>query len=188
MCSAIESWRGRLTRSPRPEGQTGREAGIGAIRTGSTRKPDLLPSFVDLYIYLVTAPGDVVVELAEQLRVCLREEFAGGPLQDCAVAVELSTPQAAGVTPPDRRLVTTARAVWRRHHRADVPELSGWTGSTDGALLREAGVDTIRTGPASVTDDNDADWDALSVDELVRFSRIYAEIGASWAARESRGR
>jgi hypothetical protein len=186
MCAAVESWRSRLKLSATRGGQTGREAGIGAIRTGSIRKPDLLPAFVDLYVYVVTAPGDVLADLADDLVVSIRADFAKGPLRSCVVAVELSTPQAAGMTPADCGLVNSARAVWERHHGRPAPDVVGWTGSTDGALLREAGVDTVRTGPASVTDNDDAALDALSVTELVRFAHIYAEIGASWAVGESR--
>ena len=186
MCAAFEDWRHRLTRSAHREGQIGREAGIGAVRTGSVRKPDLLPAHVDLYVYLITLPGDVVADLAADLCSAMARAFAGGPLAGCTVAVELTTPQAAGVTPHDSVFVNTAREVWQSHHGRCAPEVTGWTGSTDGALLRATGVETVRTGPVSVADDNDADRDVLRVSELMRFAHIYADIGGRWAAGEKR--
>ncbi|WP_207842279.1 hypothetical protein [Williamsia soli] len=188
MCAGIEAWRDRLrTLPPRAGGQAGREAGIGAIRTGSTRKPDLLPAFVDLYVYLVLLPGERLIDFADDLRAQLRAAFAGGPLSACTVDVDAATSQDAGTTSPLASFVRSATEVWERHHGGPAPELSGWTGSTDGALLRAAAVHTIRTGPANVTVNDEPEWDSLSLTELLRFARIYAEIGAGWTAGKKRG-
>ncbi|PZT90989.1 MAG: hypothetical protein DI630_30090 [Gordonia sp. (in: high G+C Gram-positive bacteria)] len=196
MCAAVETWRDRVrTLAPRAgvpslttDGrQAGREAGIGAIRSGSTRKPDLLPAFVDLYIYLVLLPGERLVDFADDLRAHLRAAFAVGPLSACTVDVDATAPQDAGTTSPSESIVRSATEVWERHHGAPAPKLSGWTGSTDGALLRAAAVHTIRTGPVNVTVNDEPEWDSLSLTELLRFARIYAEIGAGWTAGKKRG-
>lgn len=199
MCAAVEAWRDRVrtlpprvcdTSDPSPTTigrQAGREAGIGAIRAGSTRKPDLLPAFVDLYLYLVLLPGEHLVDFADDLRRHLLIAFAEGPLSACAVVVEAAAPQDAGTTSPMEPFVRSATDVWERHHGSPAPSLSGWTGSTDGALLRAAAVHTIRTGPATVTINDEPEWDSLSLTELLRFARIYAEIGTGWTARKKRG-
>ncbi|MCZ4553741.1 hypothetical protein [Gordonia rubripertincta] len=200
MCAAVETWRSRFTAVPRHQRdssgpgtatlgrQAGREAGIGAIRAGSTRKPDLLPAFVDLFVYLVLLPEERLVDVADDLNTHLRTAFAGGPLSRCTVEVELAAPQDAGTTSPLEPFVRSATQIWERHHGGPVPELSGWTGSTDGALLRAAALHTIRTGPANVTVNDEPEWDSLSLTELLRFARIYADIGAGWIARKKRGK
>ncbi|MDI9917679.1 hypothetical protein [Rhodococcus sp. IEGM 1379] len=188
ICAAVETWREQWRSSALPIGQSGREAGIGAIRTGSTRKPDLLPSYVDLYVYVVMLPGDSIVDIAEDLRRSLLNAFHDSPLARCDVSVDGSTPQNAGITAPESEVVQMARAAWSRRNEEGLPVLSRWTGSTDGALLRSRGIDTIRTGPTSVTDDRNPEWDVISVAELLRFTHIYSEIGADWAAGVGRGR
>jgi acetylornithine deacetylase/succinyl-diaminopimelate desuccinylase-like protein len=199
VCAAVETWRNRWRTTPHPAGnptdsrpallgrQAGREAGIGAIRAGSTRKPDLLPAFIDLYVYLVMLPGEPLADIAADLGTHLRTTFAGGPLSECTVNIQAAAPQDAGTTSPLEPFVRSAIEVWERHHDASAPELSGWTGSTDGALLRAAAVHTIRTGPANVTINDEPEWDSLSLTELLRFARIYADIGAGWTARRKRG-
>ncbi|OFV73840.1 hypothetical protein [Rhodococcus erythropolis] len=193
MCAAVESWRTKMMLA-RPETgrandlrQAGREAGIGAIRTGSTRKPDLLPAFADLYVYLVPLPGESIEDFADDLCAHMRTEFSTGPLSSCTVEVTIATPQESGTTSPLEPFVRSAVNIWERHHNAPTPQLSKWTGSTDGALLRAAAITTIRTGPASVSDNDEPEWDTLSLKELLRFARIYAEIGANWTARKKRG-
>ncbi|TKA10435.1 hypothetical protein [Actinacidiphila oryziradicis] len=181
VCTAIEDWRAELVGEPGARaGQTGREAGIGAIMSGSPAKPDLLPAVLDVHIYLMTVPGDDATHLAERLRRHLVAALSGTPLRDCRLTVDLAGVQAAGVTPPTAPVAALAREVWERAHGRTAPTLRGWTGSTDGVLFRAAGIDTVRTGPSSAPDPADPRLDVLDVRELLKSARIYAEAALRW--------
>ncbi|MDO1485123.1 succinyl-diaminopimelate desuccinylase [Rhodococcus rhodochrous] len=182
VCAAVERWRRDVVRGPGSRvGQIAREAGIGAVECGSPEKPDLLPAALDVHVYLVTVHGDRVDDLTAALRRTIVSELAGGPLQKCGVEVTVGPADPAGATSPHARVVQLAGRAWARHSGTAPPPVQGWTGSTDGSVLRAAGIDTVRTGPVAVPDPEDGDLDAVHVADLVRFARIYADTAAEWA-------
>ncbi|MDG4818879.1 hypothetical protein O7628_25645 [Micromonospora sp. WMMD956] len=158
-------------------GQVGAEVGIGAVRAGQPGKPDLLPGRLDFHLYLVTVPGDEPAEIADALAATLTEKLRGTPLGDCGVSVTGWPVHPAAATDPDAPICHWADAAWRAAHGHAPQPIRGWTGSTDGVVLRGRGVPTVRLGPPSLpADPGDPRGDRFAVAELVRFARIYADI------------
>jgi acetylornithine deacetylase/succinyl-diaminopimelate desuccinylase-like protein len=180
LISAIERWRSLIVEDLGTPGQSGREAGIGAVQCGSPRKPDLLPAVADVFVYLVTRPDDNYDDLVARLDEHLRSDLAAGPLAACDIEITHSDAPGAGRTPRTDPFVATAIALWEERHRRPVPDITGWTGSTDGSLLRARGVATIRTGPTSVIEDERPEWDSIDIAELAECAELYAAIACRW--------
>ncbi|GAA2396942.1 hypothetical protein [Dactylosporangium salmoneum] len=174
--AAVSAWRERYLATRHPVGQIGPQAGVGAIRSGSAAKPDLLPAEVLLDLYVVTMPGEEPVRLAAEVEAHLRGALADTALGDCVVGVTAEPIHAAAGTPRDAPIVTAARRLWEAEFGGAPPPIAGWTGSTDGVVLRAHGIDTVRLGPQSGRSPADPRRETLAVDQLVAFSRIYAAL------------
>lgn len=172
----LARWRTAYLAADPRAGQTGRACGIGAIGGGWPDKPDLLPARLRIDLYVVT--GDAVESkvLAAELADRLRTRCAQSVLRDCAIEVETEPVAAAAATPTDALVVTAARAAWLDEFGAQPPPLTGWTGSTDGVVLRARGVDTVRLGPQSKPAVGDPRRDALSLAQLTAYARIYRRL------------
>jgi hypothetical protein len=174
--AAIESWRlGYLAGREDPSGQIGPELGIGSIRAGRWDKPDLLPAALELGLYLVTMPGDDVLVLAQELAQYLRSAMALGPLGECGIEVRAQPVDAAAATDEQAPIVSQAKALWAAEFGAVKP-IQGWTGSTDGVLLRGQGIDTVRLGPQIKAASEDPRRDHVDLAELARWPPIYAAL------------
>ena len=75
----------------------------------------------------------------------------------------------AAITDPDAAVVRAGVAAWTREFGAP-SEITGWTGSTDGVVLRAHGIDTVRLGPQPTGPD------VLRLDQLAGFVHVYREI------------
>jgi hypothetical protein len=73
-------------------------------------------------------------------------------------------------------VVTAARAAWLDEFGVQPPPVTGWTGSTDGVVLRARGVDTVRLGPQAKPAAGDPRRDALSLGRLTAYARIYRRL------------
>ncbi|MFJ9381342.1 hypothetical protein [Streptomyces sp. NPDC101455] len=164
-----------LTADPR-DGQTGRACGIGAISGGWTDKPDLLPAQLRIDLYVVA--GDLVrpTVLAADLADRLRQRCAKSVLRDCGVEVEAEPVAEAAATSADAPVVVAAQAAWLDEFGAQPPPITGWTGSTDGVVLRARGVDTVRLGPQAKPTAVDPRRDELSLTQLMAYARIYRRL------------
>ena len=172
----LARWRTAYLATDPRAGQTGRACGIGAISGGWPDKPDLLPARLGIDLYVVTGdpvdPNVLAAELADRLRA----RCARSVLRDCAVEVEAEPVAAAAATPADAPVVTAARAAWLDEFGAQPPPITGWTGSTDGVVLRARGVDTVRLGPQAKPAAGDPRRDALSLGQLTAYARIYRRL------------
>ncbi|WP_405514674.1 hypothetical protein [Streptomyces canus] len=164
-----------LAADPRA-GQTGRACGIGAISGGWPDKPDLLPARLRIDLYVVAGDAVEPKVLAAELADRLRARCAQSVLRDCAVEVEAEPVAAAAATPADAPVVAAARAAWLDEFGAQPPPITGWTGSTDGVVLRARGVDTVRLGPQAKPAAGDPRRDALSLGQLTAYARIYRRL------------
>ncbi len=157
--------------------QVGAELGIGAVRAGHPDKPDLLPGVLEFDGYLVTVPGDDPALITETLRATLTDALRHTPLRDCGLTVTGRAVHPAAATPVDAPICRHAHAAWQATHGQPPPQVRGWTGSTDGVVLRGRGVPTVRLGPPPLAPDpTDPRRDSYAVADLLRFARLYADI------------
>ena len=169
----LEAWRREL-RGSDPAALCGRDIGMGALTAGLTDKPDMLASVSQADLYLITAPGDDAEELADELADYLNTDD-GAP-----VTVEVTAAMSAGCTAPEHPVVELATQAWNDYFSPFEP-VTGWRGSTDGSLLRHAGVPVARLGPRPRR--APAGLEALDIDELASFARIDAELLVNLGAR-----
>ncbi|MFV2087270.1 hypothetical protein [Micromonospora sp. LOL_021] len=175
---ALEDFRRRhLAARADPTAAVGAEVGIGAVRAGQPAKPDLLPGRVDLHLYLVTVPGDDPAQLRDEVQATVSAATAGTPLADCPVAVDGQLVHPAAATAPDAPIARHARDAWAAAYGEQPRPVLGWTGSTDGVVLRGRGVPTVRLGPPGRgTDPADPRRDRYALADLRMFAGIYADI------------
>jgi acetylornithine deacetylase/succinyl-diaminopimelate desuccinylase-like protein len=174
--AALAAWREDYLRSRPPVGQVGPQAGVGALRSGWSAKPDLLPAELVVDLYLVTVPGEDVAALGVELGTRLRGAVDRSALAGCSVAVGVEPVHAAAATAADAPIVHAARSAWAREFGVQPAPITGWTGSTDGVVFRAHGIDTVRLGPQSTRSADDPRRDVLQLADLDAFSRVYAEL------------
>ncbi|KQW10784.1 hypothetical protein ASD08_37350 [Streptomyces sp. Root369] len=172
----LARWRTAYLAADPRAGQTGRACGIGAISGGWPDKPDLLPARLRIDLYVVTGDPVEPKVLADELADRLRARCAGSVLRDCEVEVEAEPVATAAATPADAPVVTAARAAWLDEFGAQPPPITGWTGSTDGVVLRARGVETVRLGPQAKPAADDPRRDALSLEQLTAYARVYRRL------------
>ncbi|MFE7392405.1 hypothetical protein [Streptomyces sp. NPDC057582] len=169
----LARWRTAYLAADPRLGQTGRACGIGAIDSGWPDKPDLLPAQMRIGLYVVAGdqvePKALAAELADRLRMRCAESV----LRNCAVDVEVEPVASAAATPTDAPVVTAAWAAWLDEFGSPPPTVTGWTGSTDGVVLRTCGVETVRLGPQAKPAADDPRCDELSLAQLTAYARIY---------------
>ncbi|QYX75869.1 hypothetical protein [Streptomyces akebiae] len=172
----LARWRTAYLAADPRVGQTGRACGIGAISGGWPDKPDLLPAQLRVDLYVVTGDQVEPKALAAELTDRLRARCAVSALRDCEVDVAAEPVASAAATPADAPVVTAARAAWLDEFGTQPPPITGWTGSTDGVVLRARGVDTVRLGPRARPATDDTRRDSLSLTELMAFARVYRRL------------
>lgn len=172
---AVDAWGTAVARALPLGEQAGAAFGIGAIRAGLPDKPDLLPGALDLYAYLVHAGTVDAGGLAAELEASLCAHLADGPLSGHTVSVSAHLIAPGARTPADAPIVRAAVDAWQAVHQMPAPSISGWTGSTDGVVLRAHGIDTVRTGPTASTS-MDGINDRMHLADLVRAAEVYERI------------
>ncbi|MFG2248920.1 hypothetical protein [Spirillospora sp. NPDC048823] len=174
---AVERWRATyVAAGTAPGTQVGPAAGIGSLTAGRPDKPDLFPALLEAGIYAVTVPGAAPQDIAAALRTGVEAACGTGPLADCKVEVDIDEIDPAAATPADAPIVREARAAWRAEFGGDPPPITGWTGSTDGVVLRARGIDTVRLGPASRPSPDDPRCDVLDLASLKAYARLYGRL------------
>ena len=157
------------------QGQAGADVSVGAVLAGSPSKPDLLPDSARVYLYIVTVVGDDEDSIVESLTAHLR---ADPQLAGHSVAVTPYGSLPPGRTDPSHPLVESVNAAWRR--RWPLPRLTGWRGSTDGALLRSCGLPTVRVGPELLRHPDDPRIEGVRVADLEEFCGLWREAAAAY--------
>ncbi|WBB95505.1 hypothetical protein O7543_28125 [Solwaraspora sp. WMMA2080] len=175
---ALEAFRRRhLAARADPTAAVGAEVGIGAVRAGQPAKPDLLPGRLDLHLYLVTVPGDDPARIRDEVQAAVTAATAGTPLAECPVSVDGQLVHPAAATAPDAPIARHACDAWTAAYGEQAPPVLGWTGSTDGVVLRGRGVPTVRLGPPGRgADPADPRRDRYALADLRMFAGIYADI------------
>ncbi|MFF6780503.1 hypothetical protein [Streptomyces sp. NPDC012510] len=172
----LDGWRTSYLAADPRAGQTGRACGIGAVSGGWPDKPDLLPARLRIDLYVVAGDQVEPKALAAELTDRLRARCARSALRDCEIDVEAEPVAPAVATPADAPVVRAAQAAWLDEFGTRPPPVTGWTGSTDGVVLRARGVDTVRLGPRARPATDDPRRDVLALTELTAFARVYRRL------------
>jgi acetylornithine deacetylase/succinyl-diaminopimelate desuccinylase-like protein len=176
----VERWRERFIRRSTPPGsQSGREAGVGALQAGLPYKPDLFGGLLECFVYVVLGPGDDPEALTAEIAAAVAASLHDDGRQDLSVRATLVGAVTSHRTEPAARVVRIADDAYRAVCGVPAARPVGWTGSTDGVILRRAGVDTVRVGPPPLS--SGVGQEALSLEDLARSTAIYAEIIIHWA-------
>lgn len=182
----IEAWRRQLLARPAPaRSQIGRDAALGALAAGLPYKADLVAGLLQLHVYAVLGWGDTPAELAADLEAAVRRSLVAAGHGHLVVRARVAEGVLAAGTPPDAPVVRLAQAAYLEAHGVSPPAVEGWTGSTDGVLLRHAGVETARMGPVPLP--GVLGRESLSLAELSAWVRAYAAVVAGWSGRFAAG-
>ena len=183
LTDAVETAGRQLVQAAPAGAQSGAQFGIGAVRSGLPGKPDLAPGVVEVFCYFV-APGPLPAgATASAMAALLAALLVGSPLESAMVTVLDHVVHAGAATDPDAAVVRAARRAWASSVGPELP-ITGWTGSTDGIVLRSAGVDTARLGPCRVRPVGDGS-DVLDLDELLACAAMYEQLAVELGARST---
>lgn len=175
LVTAVESAGAALVAVAPASPQAGARFGIGAVRSGLPGKPDLVAGMVDLYCYLVSPGAMPSGAIAREMATLVGAALADTALTSADVTVTEAPVHPGAGTDPDHPVVRAAIEAYREVRGTTPPGVSGWTGSTDGIVLRAAGVPTVRVGPSGTVPAGDG-TDVASIDELLAYARIYERI------------
>ncbi|MGA8296236.1 MAG: hypothetical protein WB770_04260 [Acidimicrobiales bacterium] len=176
----VERFRSRFIERTFPENaQAGREVGVGSLSSGAPYKADLIGGLLELYVYVVLAPGDDPANVRTEIETAVAESIVEDGRDRFSVRAMLLDSVTAARTDPASLVVEIAEYAWQSAHGASSPRLHGWTGSSDGVLFRASGVETVRLGPPPIP--AGAGVEALSLRELVVSAELYAEIVVRFA-------
>jgi acetylornithine deacetylase/succinyl-diaminopimelate desuccinylase-like protein len=179
----VEQWREHFLRRPTPPGsQSGREAGVGALQAGLPYKPDLIGGLLQCFVYLVLASGDDPEALATEIAAAVAASLSDDGRHDLSVRATVVDAVTSQRTDPAAPIVRIAADAYQAVRGSPPPRPMGWTGSTDGVILRRAGVDTVRVGPSPLS--SGVGQEALSLEDLATSTAVYAEIITRFATRE----
>jgi len=171
---AVEEWRTRYLAAHPARGQLAPEIAIGAIRSGSPEKPDLLPGSLELFLYAVLLPDADPQEVARDLAASLAPVAAALP-RSPRVDVDVYAYGPGGTADEGSAIVRLATTAWREVF-GELAPVTQWSGATDGALLLARGIPTARMGPQVTRDPDDPRVESVSLDDLVKAARAYADV------------
>jgi acetylornithine deacetylase/succinyl-diaminopimelate desuccinylase-like protein len=184
---AIETWRDAYLRAHPPTGQLANEIVIGGIRGGSAAKADLIPGLLEVFVYAILVPGADPARVARELEDHLRASVADLPERP-SVEVEVYASAPGGSTDPESEIVRLASDAWLAHVGSDPRAVTGWTGATDGAVFRAAGIPTARMGAAVKRDGTDPRIEIVAMDDLLALARAHVEVVVRYFAAAPGGR
>lgn len=178
--AAIEEWGDRLVKAEQQaSSQLSPEVTIGGLRGGWADKPDFMTGVISIYIDVVTVVGQDTTGLPGGLETWLAERCRDSGLE---FAVTCYGYLPAGRTDPSAEVVQLAQAAWSRRVASgnDMPEIRGWTGSTDGSIFRAQGIDTVRLGIPLSYDTTDPIIEVADVTQMKALTETYVEVALSY--------
>jgi acetylornithine deacetylase/succinyl-diaminopimelate desuccinylase-like protein len=182
---AIETWREGFLRSHPPTGQLANEIVIGAIRGGTAAKADLIPGLLEVFVYAILLPTEDPARVAQDLEAHLRGRVVDAMPDRPSVEVEVYASAPGGTSDPASEIVRLANDAWRAHVGSDPRTVKGWTGATDGAVFRAAGIPTARIGAAVKRDGKDPRIEIVAMDDLMALARAHVDVVVRYFATGS---
>src|SRR5262249_20547239 len=173
LVDALEAWFPEYTRR-HTLGQLAPQAGVGAIEGGWPFKPEFIPGVCRVYVDLRTNRRQTMLsvkrEFAERMDAFRRAH------PDIALEWEMTLSVPGSRTDPRSWIVQSCLRAWESVEQRPHAFVRGQSGTTDGNVLRNAGIPTARLGlpgPMNPEAGWPPNYDACRVDSMVRLARAY---------------
>jgi acetylornithine deacetylase/succinyl-diaminopimelate desuccinylase-like protein len=180
---ALEAWFPEYTRR-HTLGQLAPQAAVGAIEGGWPFKPEFVPGVCRVYVDVRTNPRQTMLSVKREVAEVMTEFRRARPDIDLDWAMTLSVPGSR--TDPRSWIVQSCLRAWEAVEQRPHAFVQAQSGTTDGNVLRNAGIPTARLGlPGLMVPE--AGWppnyDACRVESMVRLTRAYVHAIVDTCAR-----
>ncbi|MEQ9642308.1 MAG: M20/M25/M40 family metallo-hydrolase [Alphaproteobacteria bacterium] len=173
LAQAIEAWLPSYAEQFEA-GQIRPQGAVGAIEGGWPYKPEFIPGVCRLYVNMHTNAVTSPLLVRRHFETFLDEYRAAHPEVDFRCEMLLS--QSGGRTDPEAPIVAACRRALEAVEGKPAPEMSRMSGTTDGNILRNWGIPTVRVGlPGLMAPEKGwpSMFDAARVDDLRKVSELY---------------
>ena len=166
----IEGWIADYTKR-HARGQIAPQGTVGGIEAGWPFKPEFIPGICVLYVNIHTNAVTRPIEVRREFEALIADIRRDGI--DISADMMLATPGSR--TEPDSWIVRSAAAAIEAVEGRPIV-VGGLSGTTDGAILRNAGIPTARIGLPGMAEPEPG-WppmfDACRTGDLERLTRVY---------------
>jgi acetylornithine deacetylase/succinyl-diaminopimelate desuccinylase-like protein len=173
LVDALESWFSEYTRR-HTRGQLAPQAAVGAIEGGWPFKPEFIPGICHVYIDLRTNPHQTMLSVKREVDDFMTGFRRAHPDMDLDWEMTLSVPGSR--TDPKSWIIQSCLRAWEAVEKRPHGFVREQSGTTDGNVLRNAGIPTTRLGLPGLMRP-EAGWppsyDACRVESLGRLARAY---------------
>jgi acetylornithine deacetylase/succinyl-diaminopimelate desuccinylase-like protein len=140
---AIEAWIPQYSKE-HTLGQVTPQGAVGAVEGGWPFKPEFIPDMARIYVSLNTNSKITPLEMRRVFGRFIERYEAEHP--DVDLSWEMLQLQAGSKTDPDNWIVKSCRRAWEAVEGRAQADLTGLSGTTDGNILRQWGIPTVRLG------------------------------------------
>ena len=173
LVEALEAWFPEYTRR-HTRGQLAPQAAVGAIEGGWPFKPEFIPGICHVYVDLRTNPHQTMLSVKREFDDFMGEFRRAHPEMDLDWEMTLSVPGSR--TDPRTWIIQSCLRAWEAVEERPHAFVHSQSGTTDGNVLRNAGIPTARFGLPGLMNP-EAGWppsyDACRVESLGRLTRAY---------------
>ena len=177
----IETWIAEYTER-HMSGQIAPQGTVGGIEAGWPFKPEFIPGICVLYVNIHTNAVTPPIQVRREFEALIADVRRDGI--DIGVEMLLATPGSR--TEPDNWIVRSAAAAIEAVEGKPIV-VSRLSGTTDGAILRNAGIPTARIGLPGMAEPEPG-WppmfDACRIGDLERLTRVYLHALVDTCTRE----
>jgi len=138
-----------------------------------------------VFVYAILLPTEDPARVAQDLEAHLRGRVVDAMPDRPSVEVEVYASAPGGTSDPASEIVRLANDAWRAHVGSDPRTVKGWTGATDGAVFRAAGIPTARIGAAVKRDGKDPRIEIVAMDDLMALARAHVDVVVRYFATGS---
>lgn len=170
---ALEAWFPDYTRR-HTLGQLAPQAAIGAIEGGWPFKPEFIPGICRLYVDLRTNARQTLLAVKREVDEALTAIRRAHPDLDLDWEMTLSVPGSR--TDPRSWIIQSCLRAWEAVEQRPHAFVREQSGTTDGNVLRNAGIPTARLGLPGLMNPEPGwppNYDACRVESLSRLTRAY---------------
>jgi acetylornithine deacetylase/succinyl-diaminopimelate desuccinylase-like protein len=170
---AIERWLPDYTRRF-TLGQLAPQGAVGAIEGGWPFKPEFIPAVCRLYVNLHANAATSPLEVRRVFEAFLDSYRVQHP--DVGLRCEMLLAQPGARTDPASWIVGCCRRALTAVEGRELPDVAGLSGTTDGNVLRQWGIPTVRLGlPGLMSPEAGLPsmFDAARLTDMKRLARVY---------------